>query len=156
MPRRSNEAIVLADLTGWFVPSAGGRGRQSTNPQRFILTLADSRNFTVSIERQGYPAIGEKFTDRLSQLPFTAKSLLPNLSIQFIIEKLIEGLKAMNLETPSTENKTPQQIAEELENLLEGNLQSERNLARRLFGDDEMQVQEQTPTIQSDTMPSMA
>lgn len=118
--------IILAVLKDWHVDTnEGKRGRPSTNKKRIILAYLDPKNYAVCVEHEGHPPIGQKFTDRLANLPFTARSYCADITTREIMDKLIDGVSKLLNSQPIEYNKdVPVEVSSTLlETAVRGNLQ---------------------------------
>lgn len=65
MPKQPG--AIIAVLIDWAIPESN-RGRKATGKSRLIVMLADQRNYTIAIEREGYVPVGQKFASNFHDL----------------------------------------------------------------------------------------
>lgn len=114
---------IICGLTEWG-KNAPARGRTSDKPMRWVLMLADKRNWSLAIEREGYPPVGNKFATRLGDVLLGAGGVTGN-PLEGIVPVVAQEI-AKVLEKPyDGSGKTCLEILREMDEFFQSDLLSD-------------------------------
>jgi len=104
---------IICGLTSWSEGNKTGRGKKSDNKSRYVLMLADKRNWTIAIDR-GYVTQGERFSCRLGDLlhGVITDAEVPRISV---VRRIVEALTLITGVAYDVGNKTVGEIASDID-----------------------------------------
>lgn len=120
MSRSKRESYVLCALTEWKQAEKRGRG-DGTGQSRWILVLADRRNWMLAQERQGYPPTPKAYGGNL-RCALSNPTHYTERPLSEITEIISKSLSALTEIPYDPKGKTPIEVLNEIDQVFGTNL----------------------------------